>query len=148
MVRLEARPASADGAPAIDLAALLRTALRLRPDRLVVGEIRGSEAPELVQALNTGHDGSLATVHANSPLDALARIESLVVQASPAWSLTAVRAQVRRSVDVVVHVTRGADGSRSIAAIAEVEARSGDHLEVRLVADRDRVVAPLARRRR
>ena len=148
VLRLEARPPSPDGAPLLDLATLLRAALRLRPDRLVVGEIRGSEAPELVQALNTGHDGSLATVHANSPLDALARIESLVVQASPAWSLAAVRAQVRRCVDVVVHVTRHSDGSRGIAAVAEVEDRSGDRLDVRLLANHDGVVASLSRGRR
>lgn len=120
VLRLEARPASADGASSIDLAALLHTALRLRPDRLVVGEIRGDEAPHLVQAMNTGHDGSLATIHANSAADTLARLESLVVRTSPAWTLAAVRAQVVRSIDVVIHVQR-TGGSRRIDVVAEVD---------------------------
>jgi pilus assembly protein CpaF len=119
VLRLETRPESADGVAAVDLATLLHTALRLRPDRLVVGEIRGDEAVHLVQAMNTGHDGSLSTIHANSPVDALARLESLVVRGHPGWLLGAVREQVRRSVDVVVHVAR-TGGGRRIVAVAEV----------------------------
>jgi len=147
VLRLETRPASPDGAPPVDLAMLLRTALRLRPDRLVIGEIRGDEAPELVQALNTGHDGSLATIHANGPIDALARLESLVVQASPGWTLPAVRDQVRRSIDVVIHVRRDASGHRRISEVCEVSARDGA-LAVVPLTDRDTVVAGLTRRRR
>lgn len=119
-VRLEARPPTIDGPGAIDLAQLVRTALRLRPDRIVVGEVRGDEVLALVQAMNTGHDGSIATCHANSTTDALLRLESLVLQAAPTWPLAAIRHQLARSIDVVVHVERHADGRRRIVEIAEV----------------------------
>ncbi len=119
-VRLEARPPTVDGPSAIDLAQLVRTALRLRPDRIVVGEVRGDEVLALVQAMNTGHDGSIATCHANGPTDALLRLESLVLQAAPTWPLAAIRHQLARSIDVVVHVERHADGRRRITEIAEV----------------------------
>jgi pilus assembly protein CpaF len=120
VVRLEARPPTSDGVRAITLEDLLRTALRLRPDRLVVGEVRGDEVLGLVQALNTGHDGSLSTVHANSALDALHRLETLVVQAAPSWPLAAIRDHLARCIDVVVHVERVAGGGRRVAEIAEV----------------------------
>lgn len=120
VLRLETRPPGPEGVAPIDLAALVRAALRLRPDRLVVGEVRGAEAVDLVQALNTGHDGSLATLHANSPADALARLASLVVRAAPGWPLADVRDQVARSIDAVVHVVRTAGGGRAVGAIAEV----------------------------
>ena len=120
VLRLETRTAGPDGLSAIDMAALVRTALRLRPDRLVVGEIRGVEAVDLLQALNTGHDGSLATLHANSPDDALARLESLVVRAAGNWPMAAVRDQVHRSIDAVVHVARDGTGRRRIVEVAEV----------------------------
>jgi pilus assembly protein CpaF len=120
VVRLEARPATSDGVRAITLDDLLRTALRLRPDRLVVGEVRGDEVLGLVQALNTGHDGSLSTVHANSALDALHRLETLVVQAAPSWPLAAIRDHLARCIDVVVHVERVVGGGRRVAEIAEV----------------------------
>lgn len=119
-VRLEARPPSIDGPDAVDLAQLVRTALRLRPDRIVVGEVRGDEVLALVHAMNTGHDGSIATCHANGPADALLRLESLVLQAAPSWPLAAIRHQLARSIDVVVHVERHADGRRRIAEISEV----------------------------
>jgi len=119
-VRLEARPASADLPAAITLEALVRTALRLRPDRLIVGEIRGAEVLGLVQAMNTGHDGSFSTCHANGPLDALLRLESLVLQAAPTWPLAAIRHQLARSIDAVVHVARRDDGTRCIETICEV----------------------------
>ena len=106
VVRLEARPATPDGIRPIPLDELVRTALRLRPDRLVVGEVRGNEVTGLVQAMNTGHDGSLATCHANGPIDALLRLETLVMQAAPSWPLAAIRAQLSRSIDVIVHVAR------------------------------------------
>jgi pilus assembly protein CpaF len=123
-VRLEARPSTVDGPGQIDLAQLVRTALRLRPDRIVVGEVRGDEVLALVQAMNTGHDGSMSTCHANGPADALLRLESLVLQAAPTWPLAAIRHQLARSIDVVVHVDRRADGRRRIAEIAEVVAPS------------------------
>lgn len=119
VVRLEARPATAEGVVPISLNDLVRTALRLRPDRLVVGEVRSNECLALVQAMNTGHDGSLSTCHANSPLDALLRLESLVLQAAPQWPLVAVRQQLARSIDVIVHVDRFA-GRRRVSAICEV----------------------------
>lgn len=121
VVRLEARPPSIDGPGAVDLAQLVRTALRLRPDRIVVGEVRGDETLALVQAMNTGHDGSISTCHANGPVDAMLRLESLVLQASPAWPLAAIRHQLSRSIDVVVHVARRADGTRHVDAISEVD---------------------------
>ena len=120
-VRFEARPALADGPPPVTLADLVRAALRLRPDRIVVGEVRGDEVLALVQAMNTGHDGSMSTCHANSPLDALYRLETLVLQAAPTWPLAAIRQQLQRSIDVVVHVERNAlTRRRSIAEISEV----------------------------
>jgi pilus assembly protein CpaF len=120
VVRLETRPASPDGVEAVDLGGLLRVALRLRPDRLVVGEVRGNEAEQLVQAMNTGHDGSLATVHANSALDALDRLATLVSCAAPAWPGAAIAAHLARAVDVVAHVQRGLDGVRRITEVVEV----------------------------
>jgi len=121
VVRLEARPATADGPVPVDLAQLVRTALRLRPDRLVVGEARGDEVLALVQAMNTGHDGSFSTCHANSPLDALLRLESLVLAAAASWPLDAIRQQLARSIDVIVQVERLADNRRQIVAISEVD---------------------------
>lgn len=127
VVRLEARPAAPDGPPAIDLNDLVRTALRLRPDRLVVGEIRGPEVLGLVQAMNTGHDGSFSTCHANGPLDALLRLESLVLQAAPTWPLPAIRQQLARSLDVVVHIGRSrSDGQRRLVSISEVGAPNNE----------------------
>ena len=157
-VRLEARPPTIDGPGAVDLADLVRTALRLRPDRIVVGEARGDEVLALVQAMNTGHDGSLSTCHANSPTDALLRLESLVLQAAPTWPLAAIRQQLARSIDAVVHVERAADGTRRVTEVAEVAPPSpGDDHEsssaTRPLARRDDrghlvTVAPLQRRRR
>lgn len=149
VLRLEARPATPDGVPAVDMAALVRTALRLRPDRLVVGEVRGAEAVDLVQAFNTGHDGSLTTLHANSPSDALARLEALVLQSGAAWPLDAVRHQVHRSIDVVVHVHRDAEGRRRVAEVAEVTAEPSDRTgPTRPLADARGVVAERQRGRR
>lgn len=118
-VRFEARAATADGIEAVTLGDLVRTALRLRPDRLVVGEVRSDECLALIQAMNTGHDGSFSTCHANGPLDALLRLESLVLQAAPQWPLGAVRQQLARSIDVIIHVDR-TDGKRRISSISEV----------------------------
>jgi pilus assembly protein CpaF len=147
VLRLEARPATADGLAAVSMPHLLRAALRLRPDRLVIGEIRGDEATELIQALNTGHDGSLATVHANSAADALARIESLVVRSNGGWPLTAVRDQVQRSIDIVVHVARSTEGHRSVTQVAQVSAPDVSPRITTLSDGRD-VVGTLTRARR
>jgi pilus assembly protein CpaF len=154
VVRLETRDATADGVGEVSLGHLLRTALRLRPDRLVVGEIRGTEAVQLLHALNTGHDGSMSTVHANSASDALARLSSLVVQASPNWPLAAVYEHVARAIDVVVQVQRGADGTRRVAEVVEVSEPTlgrgdGDRLlEVRHLARLNHVVGVPTRSRR
>jgi len=121
VVRLEARPALVDGPAPITVADLVRTALRLRPDRIVVGEVRGDEVLALVHAMNTGHDGSLSTCHANGPLDALLRLETLVLQASPTWPLAAIRHQLARSIDVVIHVDRPpGEPGRHVSAVCEV----------------------------
>ena len=120
-VRFEARPALADGPPPVTLADLVRAALRLRPDRIVVGEVRGDEVLALVQAMNTGHDGSMSTCHANGPVDALYRLETLVLQAAPTWPLAAIRQQLQRSIDIVVHVERDARAKRrTVTEISEV----------------------------
>jgi pilus assembly protein CpaF len=125
IVRLEARPASSDGVPAITVERLLHTALRLRPDRLVIGEVRGAEVLGLVLALNTGHDGSWSTCHANSAVDALRRLETLVVQSAPGWPLRAVRDHLVRCIDVVVHVERVAGGGRRVTEVGEVTGDDG-----------------------
>jgi pilus assembly protein CpaF len=120
VVRLEARPPNAEGAGAVPVRALVRTALRLRPDRLIVGEVRGEEAFDLLQALNTGHSGSLCTIHANGPADGLARLESLVLLAGLGLPVEAIRSQIRACVDAVVHVARHPEGHRRVEAIAEL----------------------------
>jgi pilus assembly protein CpaF len=125
VVRLEARPANAEGAGAVPVRALVRAALRLRPDRLIVGEVRGEEAFDLLQALNTGHCGSLCTIHANGPADTLARLESLVLLAGLGLPIEAIRSQIRASIDAVIHVTRHPDGHRAIDAIAELSGATG-----------------------
>lgn len=148
VVRLETREATADGVGEVTLAQLLRTALRLRPDRLVVGEVRGSEAVHLLQALNTGHDGSLSTVHANGSLDALDRLATLVVQEVANWPLAAVHQHVSRAIDAVVHVVRGADGRRVVAEVVEVvPSELGVALSIRVLADGRQVLAPPQRGR-
>ena len=132
VVRLEARPSSPDGLAAITAEQLVRAAMRLRPDRLVVGEVRGDEVIALMQAMNTGHDGALSTVHANNARDAVRRLETLVLRAAPTWPLEAIRSQLTRSIDAIVHVERRPNGERRIVTVAEL-----------LVDDRDAGVRPL-----
>jgi pilus assembly protein CpaF len=120
VVRLEARPANAEGAGGVDVRTLVRAALRMRPDRLIVGEVRGGEALDMLQACNTGHDGSLSTVHANSPADAIARLETLVLYAGVPLPLAAVRAQLASAIDGVIQVARTGDGRRVITSVAEL----------------------------
>ncbi len=139
IVRLESRPATAEGVGAVTTRQLLRAALRMRPDRLVVGEVRGAEALDMVQALNTGHDGSLATCHANSAIDALRRIESMVLEGAPALPLVAVREHVHSSVDVVVHTARAPGGHRHVAEVVEVH--PDPDRGVRVLAEAGRLVA-------
>ncbi len=120
VVRLEARGASADGIGGATIRQLVRNALRMRPDRIVVGEVRGPEALDMLWAMNTGHEGSLSTCHANAPLDALRRLEVMVLSAGLDLPLAAVRDQLTAAVDLVVQVARLADGRRAVVAVAEV----------------------------
>ena len=120
VVRLEARPPSVEGRGEVTIRQLVRNALRMRPDRIVVGEVRGPEALDMLMALNTGHDGSLSTVHANSPEEALRRIEVLALMAGVGLPHAAVREQVADAFDLVVHQVRHADGHRRVTSVAEV----------------------------
>jgi pilus assembly protein CpaF len=125
VVRLESRPPSVEGRGEVSIRDLLRNALRMRPDRIVIGEVRGPEAFDLLTALNTGHEGALSTVHANSPADALRRLETLALIAGTGLSHEAIRQQVQRGLDLVVHLERRIDGSRRVAEIAEVVRAAG-----------------------
>ena len=120
VVRLESRPANVEGRGEVTIRQLVVNALRMRPDRIVVGEVRGPEALDMLQALNTGHDGSLTTVHANSPADALRRIETLALMAGVGLPHAAIRDQVASALDVVMHQTRLLDGSRVVESVSEV----------------------------
>jgi pilus assembly protein CpaF len=126
VVRLESRPANIEGKGAVTIRELVRNSLRMRPDRIVVGEVRGGESLDMLQAMNTGHDGSLSTVHANSPRDAVARLETLVLMAGMDLPLRAVREQLASAVDVIVQIGRLRDGSRRITAVTEVLGMNGD----------------------
>lgn len=119
VVRLEARPPNAEGAGEITLRSLLRHALRLRPDRIVVGEVRGAEALDMIQAMSTGHDGSMSTIHANGPEEAIWRLESLAAIADSGVSVDTLRAQIRSAIDRIVFVTRRR-GSRLVTSISDV----------------------------
>lgn len=125
VVRLEARPANVEGRGEVTIRDLVRNALRMRPDRIVVGEVRGAEALDMLQAMNTGHDGSLSTVHSNSPRDCLARLETLVLMAGMELPLRAIREQVSSAVDLIVHLSRLRDGTRRITAVTEVHGMEG-----------------------
>jgi pilus assembly protein CpaF len=141
VVRLETREATPDGVGEVTLAHLLHTALRLRPDRLVVGEVRGAEAVHLLHALNTGHDGSLATVHANGPTEALERLSARVVQAVGNWPVAAVRRHVEGAIDAVIHrplVMASALSARWWRSLPRPPAATAS---VRLLARDDAVVA-------
>ncbi|YCH07989.1 CpaF family protein [Arthrobacter sp. alpha11c] len=126
VVRLESRPPNIEGKGAISIRDLVRNSLRMRPDRIIVGEVRGGESLDMLQAMNTGHDGSLSTVHANSPRDAIARLETLVLMAGMDLPLRAIREQVSSAVDLIVQVTRLRDGSRRVTHVTEVQGMEGD----------------------
>ena len=127
VVRLEARPPNAEGAGEITVRSLLRHALRLRPDRIVVGEVRGSEALDMIQAMSTGHDGSMSTIHANGPEEALWRLESLAATADAGVSVDTLRAQIRSAIDRVVFVTRHR-GKRLVTSISDVSSEGVDEV--------------------
>jgi pilus assembly protein CpaF len=126
VIRLEARPANIEGSGEITIRDLVRNSLRMRPDRIIVGEVRGSEALDMLQAMNTGHDGSLSTVHANSPRDALARIETMVLMAGFDLPSRAIREQIASALNLVIQIERFRDGSRRIANVTEVLGMEGD----------------------
>ncbi|MCG6568748.1 CpaF family protein [Tessaracoccus sp. ZS01] len=125
VIQLESRPANIEGRGEITIRDLVRNSLRMRPDRIVVGEVRGAEALDMLQAMNTGHDGSLSTVHANSPRDCLARLETLVMMSGFELPLRAIREQVSSAVNLIVQLTRLRDGTRRITAVTEVSGMEG-----------------------
>jgi pilus assembly protein CpaF len=126
VVRLEGRPANLQGSGEVRIRDLVRNALRMRPDRIIVGECRGAEALDMLQAMNTGHDGSLTTIHANSARDSLSRIETMVMMAGFELPIRAIRDQVASAIDLVVHIARMRDGSRKVVGISEIAGLEGD----------------------
>jgi pilus assembly protein CpaF len=126
VLRLEARPKNIEGAGEVAIRDLVRNSLRMRPDRIIVGEVRGAEALDMLQAMNTGHDGSLSTVHANAPRDALARIETMVLMAGFELPVRAIRHQVASALDLIIHLERLQDGSRRVTSITEVQRMESD----------------------
>jgi len=126
VVRLETRPPNIEGAGAVTQRDLVRNALRMRPDRIVVGEVRGSEVLDMLQAMNTGHDGSLSTVHANSARDALSRLETMVLMSGMTLPLRAMRDYIASALDMVIHVGRLSDGTRKVMRVAEISGMEED----------------------
>jgi len=126
IVTLEARPANIEGKGEITIRDLVRNALRMRPDRIIVGEVRSGEALDMLQAMNTGHDGSLTTAHANSPRDALSRLETMVLMAGMDFPVRAIREQVSSAIDLILQQSRIQDGSRKVTYITEVQKMEGD----------------------
>lgn len=128
IVRLESRPPNIEGRGAITIRDLVRNALRMRPDRIVVGECRGEEALDMLQAMNTGHDGSLTTVHANSPRDVISRLETMVLMSGMDLPVRAIREQIAAAVDVIIHESRFSDGSRKVTRVTEVVGLEGEQI--------------------
>ncbi|MBU4556588.1 MAG: CpaF family protein [Actinobacteria bacterium] len=126
VLRLESRPSNIEGRGQVSIRDLVRNTLRMRPDRIIVGEVRGGEALDMLQAMNTGHDGSLSTVHANAPRDALSRLETMVLMSGIDLPVRAIREQVSSALDLLVHLTRLRDGTRRVTQIAAVEGMEGD----------------------
>ena len=128
VVRLEARPANIEGKGAVTIRDLVKNCLRMRPDRIIVGECRGGEALDMLQAMNTGHDGSLTTVHANSPRDVISRLETMVLMSGMELPSRAIREQIASAVDIIIHESRLSDGSRKVVAISEVTGLEGQQI--------------------
>ena len=126
VARLECRPPNLEGKGAIRQRELVINALRMRPDRIILGEVRGEEALDMLQAMNTGHDGSITTIHANNPRDAIARIETMAMMGSITLPAAAIRAQIASAIDLIVQVSRMSDGSRRVTHISEITGTSGD----------------------
>ena len=128
VVRLEARPPNIEGRGAVTIRDLVKNCLRMRPDRIIVGECRGGEALDMLQAMNTGHDGSLTTVHANSPRDVISRLETMVLMSGMELPSRAIREQIASAVDIIIHESRLSDGSRKVVAISEVTGMEGQQI--------------------
>ena len=126
VIRLESRPTNIEGKGEVSIRDLVRNSLRMRPDRIIVGEVRSGEALDMLQAMNTGHEGSLSTVHANSPRDAMTRLETMVLMAGMELPIRAVREQIAAALDVIVHLNRLRDGTRRVTKITEVQGMQGD----------------------
>jgi pilus assembly protein CpaF len=126
VVRLETRPPNIEGAGAVNQRELLRNCLRMRPDRIIVGEVRGGEALDMLQAMNTGHDGSLSTIHANSPRDALARLETMVLMAGMDLPERAIREQMSSAINIVIQLSRMSDGTRKVVRLSEISGMEGN----------------------
>jgi pilus assembly protein CpaF len=126
VITLESRPANIEGRGEVTIRDLVINCLRMRPDRIVVGEVRGGEALDMLQAMNTGHDGSLTTLHANSPRDALSRLETMVLMAGMELPVKAIREQISSAVDLIVQQSRFKDGSRKLSSVTEVQGMEGD----------------------
>jgi hypothetical protein len=145
VVRLETRPANIEGKGAVKQRQLVINALRMRPDRIVVGEVRGEEALDMLQAMNTGHDGSLTTIHANSPRDALYRLDTMVAMANLNLPDKAIRHQIASAINLIIQVSRMADGTRRVTNISEITGMEGDVITMQDLPVRTR---PAARRPR
>src|ERR687891_597679 len=126
VVRLETRPATPDGLAAVEVRELVRAALRMRPDRIVVGEVRGAEALDMLQAMNTGHDGSISTIHCNSPRDALSRLETITMMAGMDLGSRAIREQIASAIQLIVYQQRLKDGTRRLTHVTEVAGMEGE----------------------
>ena len=126
VLRLESRPKNIEGEGEIAIRDLVKNSLRMRPDRIVIGECRGPEALDMLQAMNTGHDGSLSTLHANTPRDALARLETMVLMSGYDLPLRAIREQIASAIDLLIQIERMSDGSRKVVAITEVQRMESD----------------------
>lgn len=126
MVRLETRPPNTEGRGEVQARDLVKNALRMRPDRIIIGEVRSGESLDMLQAMNTGHEGSLTTVHANSPRDALARLETMVLFAGTALPTRAIREQMASALHLILQVSRLSDGMRRVTSITEVTSMEGD----------------------
>jgi pilus assembly protein CpaF len=126
VLRLESRPKNIEGEGEISIRDLVRNSLRMRPDRIVVGEVRGAEALDMLQAMNTGHDGSVSTLHANTPRDALARLETMVLMSGYDLPLRAIREQIASALDMLIQIERMSDGTRRVVAITEVQRMESD----------------------
>jgi len=130
VVRLETRPANIEGKGAVVATDLVRNALRMRPERIIIGECRGAEALDMLQAMNTGHEGSMATIHANTPRDAISRLEQMIGMAGLPMTVSSIRGQIAAAIRVIVQLQRFSDGKRRVTSIAEITGLEGDIIQM------------------